>query len=94
EDFFSVSFNTGGKFNTLGKEMYRMDHEGTLFKTPSLDSRLRDMELADFEDYAQTNPLFNTSFDVSRKHALPEFGGNVGFGKNFDLGSGKLSVLA
>lgn len=94
EDFFSVSFNTGGKFNTLGKEMYRMDHEGTLFKTPSLDSRLRDMELADFEDYAQTNPLFHTSFDVSRKHALPEFGGNVGFGKNFDLGSGKLSVLA
>lgn len=94
EDFFSVSFNTGGKFNTLGKDMYRMDHDGTLFKTPSLDSRLRDMELADFENYAKKNPLFNTSFDVSRKSALPEFGGNIGFGKNFDFGSGKLSLLA
>lgn len=27
EDFFSISFNTGGKFNTLGREMYRMDQD-------------------------------------------------------------------
>ena len=30
EDFFNISFNTGGKFNTLGQDMYRMDHEGRL----------------------------------------------------------------
>lgn len=95
EDFFSISFNTGGKFNTLGREMYRMDHDGTLFKTPSLNSQLREMSLTDFEDYARKNTLFNTSFDVSKKNALPEFGGNIGIGKNFDLGGNqRLSLLA
>lgn len=94
DDFFSISFNAGGKFNTLGKEMYRMDHDGTLFKTPSLDQNLRDMELLDFEEYAKKHPLFNTSFDVSRKKALPEFGGNIGVGKNFDINGNQLSLLA
>ncbi|CCY89640.1 tonB-dependent receptor [Bacteroides sp. CAG:1076] len=95
EDFFSLSFNTGGKFNTLGKDTYRMDHDGTLFKTPSLDSKLRDMELIDFEEYAVKNKLFNTSFDVSKSKALPEFGGNIGFGKTFDMNNGhSLSLLA
>ena len=90
EDFFSLSFNTGGKFNTLGKDTYQMDRDGTLFKTPSLDNKLRDMSLVDFEEYAGKKQLFNTSFDVSRSKSLPEFGGNVGFGKNFDLNSATL----
>lgn len=93
EDFFSLSFNTGGKFNTLGRDTYRMDHEGSLFRTPSLDGKLRDMELIDFEEYAGKNKLFNTSFDVSKKKALPEFGGNIGLGKNFDLTGNKLNLL-
>ena len=32
-DFLSISFNAGGKFNTLGKDFYRMDRDGSLFKT-------------------------------------------------------------
>lgn len=94
DDFFSVSFNTGGKFNTLGKNMYRMDQDGTLFTTSSLDQNLRDMELLDFEEYAKKNPIFNTSFDVLRKKALPEFGGNIGVGKNFDINGNQFSLLA
>lgn len=94
EDFFSLSFNTGGKFNTLGKDTYRMDHDGTLFKTPSLDSKLRDMELIDFEEYAVNNKLFNTNFDVSKSKALPEFEGNIGVGRTFDIQGNRLSVLA
>lgn len=94
EDFFSLSFNTGGKFNTLGKDTYRMDHDGTLFKTPSLDSKLRDMELIDFEEYAVNNKLFNTNFDVSKSKALPEFGGSIGVGRTFDIQGNCLSVLA
>lgn len=94
EDFFSLSFNTGGKFNTLGKDTYRMDHDGTLFKTPSLDSKLRDMELIDFEEYAVNNKLFNTNFDVSKSKAFPEFGGNIGVGRTFDIQGNRLSVLA
>lgn len=92
-DFLSISFNAGGKFNTLGKDFYRMDRNGSLFNTPSLDQKLIDMSLTDFEEYARHNRLFNTSFQVSKKTALPEFGGNIGFGKRFTLGGNEVSVL-
>ena len=92
-DFLSISFNAGGKFNTLGKDFYRMDSDGSLFNTPSLDQKLIDMSLTDFEEYARHNRLFNTSFQVSKKTALPEFGGNIGFGKRFTLGGNEVSVL-
>ena len=92
-DFLSISFNAGGKFNTLGKDFYRMDRDGSLFNTPSLDQKLIDMSLTDFEEYARHNRLFNTSFQVSKKTALPEFGGNIGFGKRFTLGRNEVSVL-
>ena len=92
-DFLSISFNAGGKFNTLGKDFYRMDRDGSLFKTPSLDQKLIDMSLTDFEKYARHNRLFNTSFQVRKKTALPEFGGNIGFGKRFTLGGNEVSVL-
>mgnify|MGYP002439134098 FL=1 len=92
-DFLSINFNAGGKFNTLGKDFYRMDRDGSLFKTPSLDQKLIDMSLTDYEEYARHNRLFNTSFQVSRKTALPEFGGNIGFGKRFTLGGNEVSVL-
>lgn len=92
-DFLSISFNAGGKFNTLGKDFYRMDRDGSLFKTPSLDQKLIDMSLTDFEEYARHNRLFSTSFQVSKKTALPEFGGNIGFGKRFTLGGNEVSVL-
>lgn len=92
-DFLSISFNAGGKFNTLGKDFYRMNRDGSLFKTPSLDQELIDMSLTDFEEYARHNRLFNTSFQVSKKTALPEFGGNIGFGKRFTLGGNEVSVL-
>ena len=94
EDFFNLSFNVGGRFNTLGGDFYQMDRNGTLFKTPSLDNNLRDMSLKDFEEYAQHNRLFDTSFDVDKKMALPEFGGNIGIGKNFDVAGHNLSILA
>ncbi|WP_300726417.1 TonB-dependent receptor [uncultured Bacteroides sp.] len=94
EDFFNLSFNVGGKFNTLGKDMYQMDRDGSLFKTPSLNKHIQNMDLADFEDYATQNKLFNTDFDVKKKNALPEFGGNIGVGKNFDIKGNTLSVLA
>ena len=94
EDFFNLSFNVGGRFNTMGGDFYQMDRNGTLFKTPSLDSDLRDMALTDFEAYARHNQLFDTNFDVDKKTALPEFGGNIGVGKNFDIQGNNLSILA
>ena len=92
-DFFNISFNVGGKFNTLGDDFYRMDHEGSLFKTPSLDRNIIDMNRADFDSYVKENNIFPTTFNVSKKNSLPEFGGNIGAGKAFDVMGQTLSLL-
>ena len=93
DNFFNVSFNVGGAFNTMGKDFYQMDRDGTLFKTPSLDESIYNMELRDFDEYVKTHNIFNTTFDVSKKKALPQFGGNIGFGRNFDIKDQTLSLL-
>lgn len=94
EDFFNISLNTGGKFNTLGKGRFQMDRDGSLFKTPTLDQTALNMGLQEFDEYVKTNNIFNTSFAVERKKSLPEFGGNLGFGKNLGIGNQTLSLLA
>ena len=93
-DFLGLSFNVGGRFNTLGKEQYQMDRGGSLFKTPSMDQAALGMSRSEFNDYVKTKDIFNTSFAVSKKTSLPELGGNIGFGKNFDIGNQTLSLLA
>ena len=37
DDFFTVGFNAGGKFNTLGKSTYQMNRAGSIFKTSKVD---------------------------------------------------------
>ena len=93
-DFFSFSVNAGGKFNTLGKDFYHMDRSGTLFKNNNMSASILNMPLKDFEDYSRTTNVFQTTFETSKRTSLPEFGGNVGFGKTFDLNGHGLSLLA
>ncbi len=93
DNFFNVSFNVGGRFNTLGQDFYQMDR-GTLFKNPSMDQSIYDMSLSDFEDYVTQHNIFHTTFEVEKKTALPEFGGNIGFGRNIGIGDQTLSLLA
>ena len=93
DQFLNVSFNVGGRFNTLGRDFYQMDRDGTLFKTPSLDEKIYDMPLLDFDKYVTQHNIFHTTFDVDKRTALPEFGGNLGFGRNFAVGEQTLSVL-
>ena len=94
EDFFSISFNTGGKFNTLGKYRYQMNRNGSLFKTSGVDQAALDMPLSDFDNYVKTGNIFDTSFAVKKKSTLPDFNGNLGFGKNISIDSQTLSILA
>ena len=93
-DFFEVSLNTGGAFNTIGKDCYQMDRNGSLFKTSSISKNVLDMPLQEFDEYVKTHNIFPTSFQVSKKKALPSLGGNISLGKNFKLGEQTLSVLA
>ena len=93
KDFLEVSLNTGGAFNTLGKDRYQMDRDGGLFKTPSMSQKALDMPLQDFDEYVKTHDIFRSSFQVDKKTALPALGGNISMGKNFQLGNQTLSVL-
>ena len=92
-NFFNISLNVGGKLNTLGKDRYQMDRNGSLFKTPSMDQAALNMSKTEFNEYVKTKDIFNTSFAVSKKTSLPEIGGNIGFGKNIGIGNQTLSIL-
>ena len=94
EDFFNIGFNTGGKFNTLGKDNYRMNRNGSLFRTSGVDQAALNMSLSEFDNYVKTRNIFDTSFAVKKKSSLPDFSGNLGFGKNIGIGSQTLSILA
>ena len=93
EDFLSVGFSVGGAFNTLGKDFYQMDRDGSLLKTPSMDRTALNMTLTEFDEYVLTKDIFNTTFDVERKSSLPDFDASVGWGHNFRIGRQTLSVL-
>ena len=94
EDFFNIGFNPGGKFNTLGKDNYRMNRNGSLFRTSGVDQAALNMPLSEFDNYVKTRNIFDTSFAVKKKSSLPDFSGNLGFGKNIGIGSQTLSILA
>ncbi len=94
DDFFSVGLNVGGKLNTLGKDSYRMDRDGSLFGTSSLDRSVLDMSRDEFDRHVKTTDIFKTSFAVSKHKSVPAVGGNIGLGKNFEIGGQTLSLLA
>ena len=96
-DFFSIGFNVGGRFNTVGKDFYYSDRKGGLFSTGNLRNkdRILAMGKSEFRDYAHNNDPFGTNFAISKHRSLPEFGGNLGGGKSWTLPNGnRLSVLA
>ena len=94
DDFFSIGASIGGNFNTMGESFYQMDRDGSLFKTPSMDEAALNMELTDFDDYVLTKNIFSTTFDVDKKHSMPDFNVSIGLGKNFKIGSQTLSIFA
>ena len=93
DDFFTVDFHTGGQANTIGRDFYRMDHR-SLFTQPKVDPAVLTMDKQDFRSYVTSNQIFDTDFSVDKRTALPEFGGNIGFGRNIAVGNQTLGILA
>ena len=87
--FFSVGVSTGSPFNTLGKDFYFSDRDGSILKTGNIDHKYLDMEYADFKNVVQREDIFGTTFAIDNKAALPDWGASIGFGRTF----GKLDVL-
>lgn len=92
-DFFTVGLSLGGAFNTLGKDRYQMDRSGTLLTKSKVDSKALSMPLADYREYVKTKNIFDTSFNVDKKSAMPDFSGNIGFGKSFKVADRPLDLL-
>lgn len=93
-NFFSISGNIGGNSNTLFKDFYHSDRKGSMLSNNSLDKGLFDMSKADFEQYIRENDAFGTSFSISKKRSIPEFGLSAGIGRDWNIGNQKLSLLA
>lgn len=93
EDFFEISLSTGGALNTIFRDRYQMDKGVSLFRTSRLEPKVLDMPLLDFDEYVKSNDIFNSSFAVKRKTALPSIGGTLSMGKNFNVGDQTLSIL-
>ena len=87
--FFSVGVSIGSPFNTLGKDFYFSDRDGSILKTGNIDHKYLDMEYADFREAVKQKDIFGTSFAIDHKTALPDWGASIGFGRTF----GKLDVL-
>lgn len=94
QDFLNFSFKSGANSQAIGREFLEMNRNGSMFRMPRLSQNILDMSRSDFETYSRNNSIFNSTFEVRKRTALPAFGGNIGFGKNFKIGGGKLSVLA
>ena len=94
-DYFSVNFNVGNQFNTLGKTIYHSDRRGSLFRTGNLNASYWDMPLTDFEDIADKKDIFGTTFGIHRRTVLPDISGSVGGAKTWRFDGGNaLSLLA
>ena len=77
KEFFNLSFNTGGRLNTLFKDFYTMDRDVSLFRNPGISPKYLDMSKADFSTAVKQENPFKTNFDVSKSTSLPEFGGSM-----------------
>ena len=93
ENFFNVSFSTGGYFHTLGSSFYRMDG-CSLFTTPRLDPTAENISYGDYPAYSRSHKMFKTTFQTSRRGVRPDLNGSFGWGRNFNVGDQTLSVLA
>ena len=93
DDFFNVSFSTGGYFHTLANDFYRMDGR-SLFLTDKVDPTADNIAYRDFAEYSRSKDIFRTSFRTYRRNPLPDLDGGIGFGRTFDVGAQSLSLMA
>ena len=93
-NFYTISASVGGNSNTLFKDFYHSDRKGTMLSNNKLNSRLWDMSKSDFESYIRKNDAFGTTFSISNRRALPEFGVSGGMGRDWSIGDQTLSLLA
>lgn len=95
EPFLNLSFNIGGRINTVFNEFYQSDKTMGLWNTNNLSQEIKDMTYQQFGEYVKEKDPFGSTFNI--KHTgtlLPEFGGSISAGREFKIKSGKLGIVA
>ena len=92
-DFFKISFSSGGYFNTLGSGFRQMDTP-SLFASHRLDAGAENISHQQFASYSKNNEIFNTGFSTTSVPVQPDLNGSAGWGKTLELGTHDLSILA
>lgn len=93
ENFFKVSFNTGGPVNTVFRPFYKSDNRYGLWKSNSVNSEVLALSSSEFSEYVKTNDPFGTTFRITDQKALPDFGGSLSYGKNIKIRNNSLGIL-
>ena len=98
-DFINFGISTGGRLNTLFSDFYSSDKSKAgipylgVSKGLLLDKNIKDLGRAEFQDYQRNNKLFETTFQIHKKQALPELGLELGAGKSWRVGGQKLNAM-
>lgn len=95
ENYHTVSFGTGMNVGTQFNDFYKADNV-SVFKSSNISNEVKNIVgTTNFNNYIQGNNIFETTFDVDKITAMPDFNGSFAFGHTWDVReSNKISVLA
>lgn len=93
EEFFNVSFSTGGKIGSTFGDFYKSDSKG-LLSPNQLPKGIQEMSPGDFSDYIKKEDPFGTSFSISKLHSLPDLKLSLGYGKGWEIGAQNIDFFA
>lgn len=94
ENYHSVSFSVGATAGTLFNDFYAADNI-SVFKTQTISDEVKNISGSTaFSSYIKENNIFETTFDVDKITALPDFSGSFAFGRIWNLNGNNLSLVA
>lgn len=94
KDQLNMSISTGGRFNTVFRESYRMVSP-SIYVTNTLDPKAESLPHSDFKKYILSNSIFGkTPFTVQKRVALPDLNLSAGYSHIFNVCGKRLSMLA
>lgn len=94
EDYVTFELSTGSTVYTLGQDFYLPHRKGSMFVTGRLPEYIRDASPADFDAMVKESNIFGSDFSIDKTVGLPDIGFQVGTGQTWNVGDGKLSLVA
>ncbi len=94
DNYVTFELSTGSSIYTLGQDFYLPHRKGSMFSTGRLPGYIRDASVVEFDRMVRESNIFGSDFSVDRTVGLPDIGFQVGTGQTWNVGDGKLSLVA